>query len=170
MVSIELHISTVTIEKANQNLLNIMGSILKQHLTVTTNIPDQTVDLLESLQKNGKEVMIKDMSQMLKFVIPQTASHHFLCIDALDELVPGPRLELLKALQIEFGSSRILLTGRPLVASDVSRILQIYLADAIQITPNSIEVRAYLSHEIEQDREMNPDDMNQQLRIFWMGS
>ncbi|KAF8435910.1 hypothetical protein BGX38DRAFT_1099800, partial [Terfezia claveryi] len=150
-------------DKATQNLLNIMGSILKQHLTVTTNIPDPIVDLLESLQKNGKRAMIKDMSQMLNFLIPQTVGH-FLCIDALDELDPGPRLELLKALQIEFGSNRIFLTGRPHIASDVSRILQIHPVDAIQITPNSIEVRAYLSHEIELDREMNPDDMNEQLK------
>ncbi|RPB19276.1 hypothetical protein L211DRAFT_898305 [Terfezia boudieri ATCC MYA-4762] len=150
-------------DKTNQNLLNIMGSILKQHLTVTTKIPDPIVDLLETLQKNGKRVMIKDMLQMLKFVIPQTASH-FLCIDALDELDPGPRLELLKALQTEFGSTRIFLTGRPHVVSDVSRILQIPSVDSIQITPNLIDLRAYLSYEIELDRESNPDDMNEQLK------
>ncbi|RPB19244.1 hypothetical protein L211DRAFT_794594, partial [Terfezia boudieri ATCC MYA-4762] len=150
-------------DKTNQNLLNIMGSILKQHLTVTTKIPDPIVDLLESLQKNGKRVMFEDMSQMLKFVIPQTVSH-FLCIDALDELDPGSRLELLKALQTEFGSTRIFLTGRPHVASDVSRILQIPSVDSIYITPNLIDLRAYLSHKIELDQEMNPDDMNEQLK------
>ncbi|KAF8435916.1 hypothetical protein BGX38DRAFT_1145535 [Terfezia claveryi] len=54
--------------------------------------------------------------------------------------------------------------SRPHIASDVSHILQIYLADAIQITPNSIEVQAYLRHEIEQDQEMNPDDINKELK------
>jgi len=149
-------------DKTSQNLLNIMGSILKQHLAVTANIPEPVVSLLESLQKIGKNVMIKDISQMLKFAVPQL--DHFLCIDALDELEPGTRLELLKALKTDFGGTRIFLTGRPHISSEVSRILQVHPADAIMITPNLIEVRAYLSHEIELDCEMNPDDMNEQLK------
>jgi len=155
-------------DKTNQNLLNIMGSILKQNLAVTANIPDEVLILLESLQNHGKKVNIKDVSQMLKYAIPQTDSY-FLCIDALDELEPRARLELLRALQIEFGSTRIFLTGRSHISSDVSRILQIHPADIIQITPNPIEVRAYLSHEIELDWEMNPDDMNEELKEEILG-
>ncbi|RPB26204.1 hypothetical protein L211DRAFT_804942, partial [Terfezia boudieri ATCC MYA-4762] len=149
-------------DKTNQNLLNIMGSILKQHLAITVEIPDAVVQLLESQQNiSGKA----DVSQMLKFVIPQLAvSGHFLCIDALDELEPGTRFELLKALQTEFGNSRIFLTGRHHIASDVSRILQISSVDSIQITPNPIDIRAYLSYEMELDWERNPDDMNEQLK------
>jgi len=150
-------------DKTNQNLLNIMGSILKQHLAVTTDIPVAIADQLGSLEKQGKKVMIQDVSQMLKSAIPQAGSH-FLCIDALDELEPGARLGLLKALRTEFGSARIFLTGRPHITSDIHRILQTHPGDAIQITPNLTEVRAYLSHEIELDSEMNPDDMNEQLK------
>ena len=150
-------------DKTNQNLLNIMGSILKQNLTATAIIPDAIVSLLESHQKQDKKVQIQDVSQMLKSAIPLTATH-FLCIDALDELEPGARLELLKALQAEFGGTRIFLTGRPHISSDVSRILQIHPPDAIQITPNLVDVRAYLNHEIQLDWELNPDDMNEQLK------
>ena len=150
-------------DKTNQNLLNIMGSILKQHLAVTPDISDPVVSILETIQKQGEKVTIEDVSQMLKSAIPQTASH-FLCIDALDELEPGTRLELLKALQTEFGSTRVFFAGRHHISSDVSRILQSHLTDAIQITPNPTEVRAYLSHEIQLDWEMNPDDMNEQLK------
>jgi len=150
-------------DKTNQNLLNIMGSIVKQHLAITADIPDEIADQLKSLQKNGEKVKIQDVSQMLKLAMPQTGSR-FLCIDALDELEPGTRLELLKAFQNEFGSTRIFLTSRPHITSNINRILQLHLADAIQITPNSTELRAYLSHEIELDREMNPDDMNEQLK------
>ncbi|KAF8435913.1 hypothetical protein BGX38DRAFT_1099857, partial [Terfezia claveryi] len=149
-------------DKTNQSLDNIMGSILKQHLAITIEIPDAVVKLLESQQNNiGKA----DASQMLKFVIPQlAASGHFLCIDALDELEPGTRFDLLKAIQTEFGNSRIFLTGRHHIASDVSRILQIPSVDSMQITPNPIDVRAYLSYEIGLDWERNPDDMNEQLK------
>jgi len=150
-------------DKANQNLLNIMGSILKQHLAAATHIQKAILDLLESFQEQGRKVPIKDMARMLKSAISQTGSY-FLCIDAVDELAPGARLELLKALQTEFGNSRIFLTGRPHITSDVSRILQIYPANAIQITPNPIEVRAYLTYEIDLDWEMNPGDMNEQLK------
>ncbi|RPB19268.1 hypothetical protein L211DRAFT_794727 [Terfezia boudieri ATCC MYA-4762] len=146
-------------DKSKQNLLNILGSILKQHLAATVKIPDAVGISLENI--NGEA----DMSQILKFVIQQlAASGHFLCIDALDELEPGTRFKLLKALQTVFGNSRIFLTGRHHIASDVSRILQISLVDSIQITPNLFNVRAYLSYEIELDQEMNPDDMNEQLK------
>jgi len=150
-------------DKTNQNLLNIMGSILKQHLALTPGIPDTVVGQLKSLQKLGKKAKIQDVTQMLKSAIPQTGSH-FLCIDALDELEPRTRLELLKTLQTEFGGTRIFLTGRPHISSDVSRILQTHPADAIQITPNPADIRAYLSHEIQLDWELNPDDMNEQLK------
>jgi len=150
-------------DKTDQNLLNIMGSILKQHLAAATHIPKAILDLLESFQEQGSKVAIKDVSKMLKVAILQTTSH-FLCIDAVDELEPGVRLELLNALQTEFGSTRIFLTGRPHITSDVSRILQICSANAIQITPNPTEVREYLSHEIDLDWEMSTDDMNEQLK------
>jgi len=105
---------------------------------------------LESLQKHGKKMMIQDVSQMIKSTIPQTGSH-FLRIDALDELEGVTRLELLKALQADFGGTRISLTGRTHISPDVSRILQIDPADAIEITPNPVDLRAYLSHKIQLD-------------------
>ena len=152
-------------DKTNQNLLNIMGSILKQHLAATADIPDEVMSQLESLQKHGKGVKIEDVSQMLKFAIPQLdGTSQFLCIDALDELESGTRLELLKALQTEFGSTRVFLTGRHHITSDVTRVLQIHLADAIHITPNPTDVRLYLSHEIELDAKINSDDMDEQLK------
>ena len=152
-------------DKTNQSLLNILGSILKQLLATTASMPDAMVVALESLQKNGKRLEITNVSQMLSLTISQLgASGLFVCIDALDELEPRVHLELLKALQSEFGSVRIFLTGRPHISSDVSRILQLHKEDAIKITPHSTDVREYLSHEIDLDWEINPDDMNEQLK------
>ena len=144
-------------DKTKQNLLNIMGSILKQHLSVTADIPDAVVSFLESLQKCDKKIKIEDVSQLLRFSLPQlNDGSQFLCIDALDELEQGTRLQLLKAFKTEFGRTRIFLTGQPHISSDVGRILQIH-PDAIQISPNPIEVREYMSHEIGLDWEMNPE-------------
>jgi len=154
-------------DKTNQSLLNILGSILKQLLTATTKTPDAVANVLESLRKEGRRVGVSDVLQMLKITIQHlimNATGPFLCIDALDELESRVRLELLKAIQSEFGSMRIFLTGRPHIASDVSRMLQLRQEEAIQIIPNPIDVRAYLSHEIDLDWEMNPDDMNERLK------
>jgi len=152
-------------DKTNQSLHNILGSILKQLLMITTNMPDAVVGMLESLQKRGNKVELHIVSHILKLAIPQlNVAGPFLVIDALDELEPRVRLELLKALQSEFGGTHIFLTSRPHIASDVSRILRLHQGDAIQITPNSIDIRAYLGHEIDLDWEMNPEDMNEQLK------
>ena len=72
-------------------------------------------------------------------------------------------------LHIEFISARIFLTGRPHIQSDVNGIFQDQ-NDPIHITANLDDVRAYLTHEIELDMEVNPDDMNKQLKEEILGA
>ena len=55
-------------------------------------------------------------------------------------------------------------SGRLHIASDVNSILQLQPEEVIHITPNLIDVRTYLNHEIDLDWEMNPDGMDERLR------
>ena len=151
-------------DQPNQTLVNIIGSLLKQLLTVNiSNVPDAVISLLESTQEEGKRLGKRHMLQIVKSAVPQLNGPSFLCIDALDELEPRVRHELLKVLQSEFVHSRIFLTGRPHIRSEVSSVFQAH-HDPINITADLGDVRAYLIHEIELDMEVNPEDMNGQLK------
>ena len=79
-------------------------------------------------------------------------------MDALDELEPRTRLALLGALGTEFGTIGIFITGRPHVQPEVEGAFQTQL-EAIHLTADQGDIRGYLTHEIEQDMKINPDDM-----------
>ena len=149
-------------DQRNQTIVNIIGSLLKQLLTIDiSNVLDAVISVLE---KEGKRLEKHHILQMVKFAVPQLNGPSFLCIDALDELEPRVRHELLKVLQSEFGPSRIFITGRPHIRSEVNSVFQAHQHDPIHITADLGDVRAYLTHEIELDMEVNPEDMNEQLK------
>ena len=84
-------------------------------------------------------------------LILQQFDTSFICIDALDELTPQTRKELLVFLKNNVKSStKIFLTGRPHIRNDVTS----YLGDPkseVDITANPDDIRQYLRHRIEQD-------------------
>ncbi|KAF8423279.1 hypothetical protein EV426DRAFT_574568 [Tirmania nivea] len=124
-------------DQTNQTVVHILGSFLKQLLSAAIHaVPKSTISELESIQRQ----------------------------DALDELEPRVRLELLRLLQSEFGSARIFLTGRPHIQSDINRVFKVNPEDAIHITADRGDIKAYLNHEVELDMEMNPDEMNESLK------
>lgn len=151
-------------DEKDQTLLNILGHLLEQLLAATSKVPDAIITLLDDIQRAGKSLTISDISQILRLaMMTPNPSRLFICIDALDELLPRVRLDLLKALQSEFGSAQIFLTGRNQIESEVQSICQVREHDAIDIIANSDDIRQYLTREIEKDAEANPDDMNDKL-------
>jgi len=149
-------------DQTSQTVVNILGSVLRQLLTTASYVPETIYTVLESIKKQGQRAEIGDISTMLKVLLPRL-DRSFLCLDALDELESRTRFTLLKALRTEFGSARIFLTGRPHIELEVNRALQIQL-DAMHIEANEDDIRGFLIHEIEEDMNINPDDMNKQLR------
>jgi len=151
-------------DQTNQTVVHILGSFLKQLLsTAIYAVPEAIISELEAIQRRGKRVETSDVTQMLKSMVSQL-NFCFLCIDALDELEPRVRLELLKLLQSEFSVTRIFLTGRSHIQLEVDRVLQVNWEDSIRITANLGDIEAYLHHEIEVDMEINPDEMNETLK------
>jgi len=149
-------------DQTSQTVVNILGSVLRQFLTTACYVPETIITTLESIKKKGQRVEIEDISKMLKVLVPHL-HRSFLCLDALDELESHTRFTLLQALRTEFGNARIFLTGRPHIEPEVNRALQTQL-DAMHIEANEGDIRGFLIYEIEKDMNINPDDMNEQLR------
>jgi len=149
-------------DQTSQTVVNILGSVLRQFLTTASYVPETIITTLESIKKKGQRAEIGDISKMLKALLPHL-DRSFLCLDALNELESRTRFLLLKALRTEFDSAHIFLTGRPYIAPEVNRALQIQL-DTMHIEANEGDIREFLINKIEEDMHINPDDMNEQLR------
>ena len=149
-------------DKTNQTVANILGSLLQQLLITAPLVPAGIIALLESIQRKKQIVEAEDVSQMLKILLPQL-NRSFICLDALDELAPRTRFALLKAFHADFGNVHIFLTGRPHIQPEVDRALRTKV-DAMHIIADDGDIRGYLRQEIEEDMNINPDDMNEQLK------
>ena len=140
-----------------QTAISIMGAILKQ-LTGRREVPK---DIREAFQE-GRRPLLPDLVRILRIVVA-SLPRVFICIDALDELLPKDLpelLELIRAIVWESPRIRIFLTGRSHVKETVQRYFT--KAIAIPITPNQNDVRSYV--EMRLDRDEEPEAMNKDLR------
>lgn len=150
-------------DKSHQTLDNLLGSVVKQFLTAISHVPVAVTEMLEVIQKEGKKMEKKDALQALKLTLLQL-DRAFLCIDALDELEPKIRKELLGVLHAELTGAvklRLFLTGRPHIPSEVNAWLQIQQVP-IEIRANPEDIRDFLIHEIACDPRS--DEMNGELQ------
>ena len=151
------------ISQQEQTINNIVGAILKQ-LVGRGRIAK---DLREAFQKAKKEIggrgpRLADLMGMLRTAIA-SLPRVFICLDALDEVLPKYLPELLESLRDilrESPRTRIYLTGRPHVAEDAQRYFP--KAVMIPISPNPDDIRNYV--EMRLDRDTEPEAMNKCLR------
>ena len=151
------------LSQQEQTTTNIMGAILKQ-LVSRGGIPDH---LREAFQKGKKEFggrapRLADLMGMLKIVIT-SLSQVFICLDALDECLPGHLPEILESLRDitrESPMARIFLTGRPHIREGVQRYFSKVVV--IPISPNPDDIRNYV--EMRLDRDTEPEAMSNNLR------
>ena len=119
---------------------------------------------LDAIQKQNRHVEQDEVLLILKQAL-STLETGFVCMDALDELEPRIRKQLLstlQTLQAECRSIRVFLTGRPHIQLEVNESLGIQEGDSVSISAEADDIRAYLIHEIEQDRD--PCAMNEELK------
>ena len=140
-----------------QTVINIMGAILKQ-LVSRREIPK---DIREAFQV-GRRPLLPNIVRMLRVAIA-SLSQVFICIDALDELLPKDLPELLESLRDivrESPRTRIFLTGRPHIKETIQRyFIQVVV---IPISPNQDDIRNYVETRL--DRDDQPEAMNKDLR------
>lgn len=118
--------------------------------------------LLGVREKTETRIDLPQVLYLLKLTLTQL-DYSFLCLDALDELVPQALVELLKALHAEFSTTRIFLTGRPRIKETVNDYLRTKTEDAITLEANSEDIRKYLQYQIQTDYDLYPEEMSPEL-------
>ena len=146
-----------------QSPVNMLGSLLRQLINGQEGIPEVIAREFrkEKMSIGGRGLQASGILKMFQTI---TATRRtFICVDALDECVPEHRIVVLDSLgQILRGSpnTRIFMTGRPQVRSEVERKLD-GLATFILIRATEDGVLRFLSEKLKMDTI--PDMMSSTL-------
>ena len=152
-------------DQSNQSLVHILGSFLRQFLTTTQKpIPDEVIGKLHDIQHRGGKVGIEDNLALLKIQLQQLECA-FICIDAVDELEPKVRQQLLKVLKelVMHNNTRLFLTGRGHIESEVQKCFQIAQEYTVIISASQLDVQKFLRQQINEDYDVNPEAMDEVL-------
>jgi len=153
-----------------QSPVNMLGSLLRQFVSGLKKIPEAIVQDFQK-QKNGiggRGLQVLGIMKMFQAIA--ATKRMFICVDALDECVPEHRMVILESLrQILQGSSntRLFMTGRPQVRSEVEKRLE---GRAIfrSIQPTEDGVIRYLHDKLRKDT--TPEIMSSTLEAEIMKS
>ena len=148
-------------DQTNQTLVHILGSFLRQLLTtVQEPIPNEVI---QKLQCQGKKISTEDILALLKIQLHQL-QHAFICIDAVDELEPKTRQQLLYILK-ELGSAniRLFLTGRSHIESEVQKCFQGTQEYTVIISARQQDIQEFIRQQIKEDYDLNPEAMDEEL-------
>ena len=149
-------------DQPNQTLVHILGSFLRQFLTTATEpIPDEVIQELQGIRLRGGKLGTEESLALLKTRLHQL-KHAFICIDAVDELEPKVRWQLLNILK-ELGAKNIhlFLTGRDHAVIDIQNYLQVGQRFQVVIGAGHQDIEAFLREQIADDPY--PDAMDQEL-------
>ena len=145
-------------DQANQTLGPILGTFLHQFLTTSQeSIPDEIAQKLHKIQLEGGKVGAGDNLALLKVRLQQL-KRAFICIDAVDELEPKIRRQLLNTLkELKTNNTRIFLTGRSHVENEVRECFQSQ-AYIIVINANKQDIETFVKQQINDDPDPNAMD------------
>ena len=154
-----------------QSPVNILGSLLKQLVRGLEKIPEVVVQGFRK-QRQGIEGRVLRVSGILKMFQGIAATKRtFICVDALDECAPEHRMVVLDSLrQILQGSpnTRIFMTGRPHVRSEVERKLDGAVSCLLIQPTGDDDVVRYLRDKLKNDT--TPRIMSSTLKVEIMKS
>ena len=148
----------------DQSAANMIGDLLRQVALRVVGIVGEIRRAFEmSRQGDGEGLRLPEM---LGLFVKQIGSLErvYICVDAVDELLPQHRSEFLRALQQiiqEAPNTRLFLTGRPHIRLELDKHFT-KGACTIHIVPDQRDIARYLSQKIEDDRD--PDLMTKNLR------
>ena len=109
-----------------QSSTNVLGALLKQVVIGLEEVPGEIAQAYEEHKKfiGGRRLQHTDIVKMLQTT--SSKKRTFICIDALDECMPGHRVKLLDSLnQIlqKAPGTRIFLTGGSNIPPEIGRLL-----------------------------------------------
>ena len=151
------------LSQQEQSTINMLGAILKQ-LASRGDIPEHIREAFRKAKAEfgGRGLRLPDMLEILKKTIT-SLQRIFVCIDALDELAPKHRRDLLESLQEIAQASpcmRIFLTGRPHINDEIVECFS--KAVKIPISPTQDDIKGYLVMRLKGDT--TPRAMDDRLR------
>ena len=148
----------------DQSAVNMIGSLLRQIALGAVGIPGEIQNAFDkSRQGGGKSLRLVEMRELFVKIIG-SYERVYICVDAMDELLPQHRSEFIRALQQiiqEAPNTRLFLTGRPHVRGELDKHLN-RGAHTIQIVPDQEDIARYLSRKIDDDED--PDLMTENLK------
>ena len=152
--------------RKDQSATKIIGSLLRQVVATATRVPDEIHDAFEeSKQRGGKHLRLSDMLKLFVSII-SSMERVYICVDAVDELLPQNRSEFLRALEQvveEASNARLFLTGRTYIRQELDKHLT-RGAHIIYIVPDKGDITRYLSRKIDDDDCRDPDLMTENLK------
>ena len=152
--------------RKDQSAVNMIGNLLKQVALRPTGIPSEIRSAFEDLGQGGSQgLRLPDMMGLFAKTV-HSIERVYICVDAVDELLPGDRSEFLRALrQIiqDVPNMRLFLTGRPHVRGEIDRHLMEGTC-IIQIVADQREIATYLSRKIDDDNARDPGLMTGDLK------
>jgi len=150
----------------DQSAVNMIGGLIRQAALRAPRIPSEIKSAFdESKQEGGDGLQLPDMVKLFVQVIG-SIEVVYLCVDAVDEMLPQHRLEFLRALrQIvqEAPNVRLLLTGRPCIRAELDKHLTKRAYD-IHIVADQRDITRYLSRKMDDDDDQDPGLMTEDLK------
>jgi len=144
----------------------MIGSLLRQIALGAVGIVGEIQNAFDkSRQGGGKGLRLVEMRELFVKTIG-SYERVYICVDAMDELLPQHRSEFLRALQQiiqEAPNTRLLLTGRPHIRGELDKHLA-RGAHTIEIVPDQGDIARYLSQKMDDDDNRNPDLMTENLK------
>ena len=146
-----------------QSPVSVLGALLKQVIRGLGEVPEEIAQSYEDQEKvGGRGPQLADIVKMLQ--ITSSRKRTFVCMDALDECVPGNRVKLLDSLNQILRMSpgtRVFITGRPQIRPKMGRRLARMVAD-LSISPKRGDIIGYIHTRLDEDTD--PDAMDSSLK------
>ena len=144
--------------------MNLIGSLVRQAALREPTIPSEIKRAFDKSKREGGDgLQLPDMVKLFVMVV-RSIDLVYLCVDAVDEVLPQHRPEFFRTLrQIiqDAANVRLFLTGRPYIGKEVDKHLTkgVYI---IQIVADQGDITRYLSRRMDDDQD--PDLMTEYLR------
>jgi len=149
-----------------QSAVNIIGSLFRQ---VNWKLPVIQSEIRrvfnESKKRSGKSLQLTDMIQLFVQAI-SSIRRAYICVDAVDVLLPEDRSELLRALQRiiqEAPNARLFLTTRPHIRPEFVK----HFAKegcVIDLVADQGDIASYVSIKIEYSKHQCPGPVTENLK------
>jgi len=149
-----------------QSSESVLGALLKQVVRGLEEVPGEIARAYEDQEKviGGRGLQLADIVKMLQ--ITSSRKRTFVCMDGLDECVPGNRAKLLDSLSKileESPGTRVFVTGRPQIRPELRRRLAGKVT-SLSISPKRDDIIGYIHARLAEDKVTDPNIMDSSLR------